>query len=136
RSIDDDTITGIHRIAVNADGSKLGRGMSGIVQRAAIKLDALNGDKLTIGEGLETSAAARQLGFAPVWALGSVGALSFFPFIDGVKELTMLGESGEPSTRAVNFCGTRWRTAGRRVRVVVPDQNFSDLNDVLIAESR
>ena len=65
--------------------------------------------------------AARQLGYAPAWALGSVGAISFFPLIDGVRQLVILGERGDASARAIKFCGTRWRRAGRRVRVVMPD---------------
>jgi Toprim domain-containing protein len=133
RSIDDDTITGIHRIALRPDGTKLGRRMLGIVHRAAIKLGPLRGETLSIGEGVETAMAARQLGFAPVWALGSVGSISFFPLIDGVTCLTLLGETGEASAHAIRFCGKRWRKAGRRVRVAMPKVG-SDLNDVLIAE--
>jgi putative DNA primase/helicase len=135
RSIGDDSITGIHRIALNAaDGTKRGRRMLGIVSRAAIKLDPLSGDTLAIGEGAESCMAARQLGFTPVWALGSVGAISFLPLIGGVRRLVILGESGEASTRAIRLCGTRWRRAGRRVRVVMPNEGFSDMNDALIAE--
>jgi putative DNA primase/helicase len=135
RSIDDDAITAVHRIALKTDGTKLGRRMLGIVHRAAIKLDARS-DRLAIGEGLETCMAARQLRYMPVWALGSVGCISFFPIIDGVKLLIILGEQGAASARAIKMCGTRWRKAGRRVRVVMPASQFSDLNDVLIAEKR
>jgi putative DNA primase/helicase len=39
QSIDDDEITGIHRIALNPDGTKLDRRMLGIVHRAAVKLN-------------------------------------------------------------------------------------------------
>jgi putative DNA primase/helicase len=130
RSIDNDAITGIHRIRLNADGSKHSRRMFGIVARAAIKFDAAGSD-LHVGEGAETALAARQLGFTPTWAVGSTGAISFFPLIDGVNRLTILGESGEASERAIKMCGARWRKAGRRVRVVMPNAG-SDLNDVLL----
>ena len=73
-------------------------------------------------------------GYGPTWALGSIGGISFFPIIDGVKTLIILGERGDASTRAIKICGTRWRKAGRRVRVVMPAPQFSDLNDVLMAE--
>jgi putative DNA primase/helicase len=134
RSIDDDAITGIHRIALTADGKKIDRRMLGIVHRAAVKLDAIDGDTLTIGEGIETSMAARELGFKPAWALGSVGAISFFPLVDGLRQLMILGEVGEASARAIHFCGARWRRAGRRVRVVMPNDGLSDMNDALVAE--
>lgn len=107
--------------------------MLGVVERAAIKLDPV-GAKLVVGEGLETAMAARQLGYHPTWALGSVGGISFLPIIDGVNPLFLLGERGAASARAIKMCGTRWRNAGRRVRIVMPDPQFSDLNDVLIAE--
>jgi putative DNA primase/helicase len=132
RSIDDDEITGIHRIALNPDGTKLGRRMLGIVHRAAIKLNP-HGERLAIGEGVETCMAAEQLGLRPAWALGSVGAISFFPLIDDVKQLLILGEPGEASARAIKLCGTRWRKAKRRVRIMMPDNGCSDLNDELIA---
>jgi hypothetical protein len=134
RSIDNDSITAVHRIALSSDGRKLGRRMLGPVQRSAIKLDPL-GERLAIGEGLETCMAARQLGHAPnCWALGSVGAISFFPLVEEVRQLVILGEQGAASAQAIKFAGTRWRRAGRRVRVIIPNTPFSDLNDVLIAE--
>jgi putative DNA primase/helicase len=135
-SIDDAAITAVHRIRVDQPERwpKTDRRMVGIVHRAAVKLDALGGDTLAISEGIETCMAARQLGFKPAWALGSVGAISFFPLIDGVMQLTILGEVGEASARAIKFCGTRWRRAGRRVRVAMPNDGLSDMNDVMIAE--
>lgn len=133
RSIDDDTITAIQRVRLNPDGSKHARRMLGIVQRAAIKLDPI-GDELCIGEGLETCLAGRQLGFAPAWALGSAGAISFFPVIGGVKRVVIFGEAGEASARAVKICTERWRQARRKVRLILPgdDSGCSDLNDVLL----
>jgi putative DNA primase/helicase len=135
-SVDDSSITAVHRIRVDRPERwpKTERRMLGIVHRAAVKLDALGGDTLAISEGIETGMAARQLGFAPVWALGSVGAISFFPLIDGLTQLIILGEIGDTSARAIKFCGTRWRRAGRRVRVVMPNDGLSDMNDALIAE--
>lgn len=135
RSVDDHNITAVHRIALNCDGTKLGRRMLGIVHRSAVMLQAPRGDEIVIGEGIETCMAAMQLGFTPAWALGSVGAISFFPVLEGVKQLTVLGEAGDASARAVQFCGRRWRRAGRRVRVVMPDDGNSDLNDELMAKA-
>jgi hypothetical protein len=132
RSIADDAITGIHRIALNADGSKLDRAMLGIAKGAAIKFDPV-GAELAIGEGLETCLAGRQIGnFKPAWSLGSAGAIGFFPVIDGVKVLRIFGETGKASADAIRMCGVRWRKAGRRVRKVMPGDGLSDLNDALI----
>jgi putative DNA primase/helicase len=132
RNIDDGTITGIQRVALDSSGAKIGRRMLGIVHRAAIMLDPI-GSELAIGEGIETSMAARQLGIKPTWALGSTGTIAGFPVIDGVNKLTILGETGQASADAVKFCARRWRRAGRRVCVAMPDIG-SDLNDELMAE--
>ena len=134
RNIDDDSVTAVQRIALNSDGTKRGRRMLGIVRRAAIKFDEVGpSGELVVGEGVETCMAARQLRLGPTWALGSVGAISFLPVIDNVRTLTILGEAGEASARAIQFCTKRWRAAGRRVRVAMPDAGLSDFNDVLIA---
>ncbi|MGB8609306.1 DUF7146 domain-containing protein [Bradyrhizobium sp.] len=134
RSVDDNIITAIHRIRLDqpARWPKTERRMFGVVHRAAIKLNQ-TGDKLTIGEGLETCVAAIQLGLGPAWALGSVGAISFFPVIDDVAELTILAEAGEPSARAIKICGRRWRRADRRVRIVRSEIG-SDINDAIMAQ--
>src|SRR5262249_49948241 len=111
---------------------KVERRMLGIVARAAIMFDPI-GDEIAIGEGVETAMAARLLGIHPTWALGSVGSISGFPLIDGVKRLNILGETGEASRTAIKFCGRRWQAAGRRVRVFMPNVG-SDLNDVLLLD--
>jgi putative DNA primase/helicase len=129
RSVDHDAVTGIQRIRLNSDGSLYGRRMRGIVHRAAIKFGPAS-KQLCIGEGTETCLAGRQLGFMPAWALGSVGAITFFPLIDGVQQLTIFGEAGNASADAIKIAGTRWRRGGRRVRVVMPIAG-SDLNDVI-----
>jgi putative DNA primase/helicase len=137
RSVDDDQLVAVHRIALTPDGHKLGRRMLGPVGRAAIKLDDNVGDELAIGEGIETCMAARQLGIRPTWALGSVGAISHFPILPGVQTLRIIGENdGGISARAINeFCGPRWQSAGRRVRTIMPTLDRKDLNDALGAHA-
>jgi putative DNA primase/helicase len=134
RSIDDGTITAIHRIALNSDGSKISRRMLGVVHRAAVMLDPI-GNELAIGEGVETCMAARQLGIRPTWALGSTGSIAGFPILDGVKRLIILGETGAASREAIQFCGRRWCRARRRVRIIRPSVG-DDLNDELMAAAQ
>jgi hypothetical protein len=140
RSIDDDTITAIHRIRLDSPESwpKADRKMLGPVLRAAVKLDAVS-TTLAIGEGIETCMAARQfmatgeLEHAPVWALGSVGGITFFPVLNGVRRLLILGEAGEASERAVEICTQRWQRAYRRVQIIYSEIG-SDANDALMKE--
>jgi putative DNA primase/helicase len=138
RWIDDDDITAVHRIRLDQSQHwpKADRRMLGLVHRAAVKLDPV-ATTLIIGEGVETCIAARQcmatgdIERAPVWAVGGAGAISFFPVLDRVKRLIILGESGEASARAVRLCGQRWQRAGRRVQVLYSEIG-SDVNDALM----
>jgi putative DNA primase/helicase len=130
-SIDDSAVTAVQRVALTTDGKKIGRRMLGVVHRSAVKL-APAGEVLHIGEGVETCLAARQLGHAPAWALGSVGAITKFPLLEGVTCLRILGETGEASADAIKLCGERWHAAGRKVQVVMPEVG-DDLNDQLMA---
>jgi hypothetical protein len=140
RSIDDGDISAVHRIRLDQPQRwpKADRRMLGLIHRAAVQLDPI-ATTLIIGEGVETCLAARQciatgdIERAPVWALGSVGAISFFPVLDRVKRLTILGESGEASGQAVRLCGQRWQHAGRRVQVLYSEIG-SDVNDALMME--
>jgi hypothetical protein len=138
RCILEDDITGIHRIRLDQPQRwpKTERRMLGLTRHAAIKL-APSDKQLAIGEGVETCMAARQLGLSrPVWALGSVGAISFFPVIEGVRRLTILREAGEASRGAVQICTKRWQGARRHVTANDPDNGLSDLNDELIAKQQ
>lgn len=130
RSVDDGAITAVQRVALTADGRKVGRRMLGVVRRGAVKLDRADGT-LSVGEGVETALAARVLGHRPAWALGSVGMIAQFPVLDGVRQLSILGETGEASAAAIKLCGQRWHAAGRKVRVIMPSVG-DDLNSELM----
>jgi putative DNA primase/helicase len=86
---------------------------------------------VTIGEGLETCMAARQLGFRGVWATGSAGAIASFPVLPGVGVLTILVEHDEANRRAREACATRWVAAGRDVVFAAPKLG-KDLNEAII----
>ena len=131
RSVDDGTVTAIQRVALTPFGQKIDRRMLGVVHRSAVQLDPAR-STLAVGEGVETCLAARVLGHAPTWALGSVGMIAKFPVLEGVNTLRVLGETGEASARAIDLCGQRWHRAGRRVQIVMPSVG-SDLNDQLMA---
>jgi putative DNA primase/helicase len=136
RSVDDDAITAIHRIRVDRPERwpKTERRMLGVVHRVAVKLSPAS-DRIVVGEGVETCMAVETLGHKPARALGSIGAISFFPVLDGVAEITFLVEAGTASLRHVKICGRRWREAGRRV-LISRSTVGSDHNDALMREQR
>jgi hypothetical protein len=133
RCIHSDTITGVHRTRLTPDGRKVDRRMLGIASGSAIKIDP--DEAVTVGlvvaEGIETALAARQIGFRPVWALGSVSAIRALPILNGVDALTILGETGTASAEAIQVCGARWSQAGREVVVVEPLVG-DDINDAIL----
>jgi putative DNA primase/helicase len=88
-----------------------------------------------IGEGVETCMAAQQLGLKPAWALGSAGAISFFPVLDGIKQINILKETGSASAEAVKICGSRWQRAFRKAQIITPSYG-SDLNDTIIHKAQ
>src|SRR5262245_36138204 len=132
RSIDDDTVTGVHRIRLDQPQRwpKTERRMFGVVHRAAVKFDPV-ATTLIIGEGIETCMAARQLGARSTWSLGSTGGISSLPVLEGVDRLIVLGETGKASSEAIQSVRLRWRGAGRIVQARMP-RTGNDLNDELI----
>lgn len=134
RSIIGDKLQAIHRTALTPDGKKIDRKMLGPVAGAAIKIDADEDVEqgLTIGEGFETCLAGRQLGFRPVWALGSAGAIGLFPVLPGIDGLTILAETDDSgaNARAVKTCGNRWAAEQREIIVATP-RAAGDMNDAL-----
>jgi len=136
RSVMDGEPVGIHRTALDSDGQKIGRKVYGSATAAAIMLDdqAEVATGLTVGEGIETCLAARQLGLRPVWSLISAGNIGALPVLAGIEALTVLAEvdtaSTRPSATACERVGTRWHGAGRAVDIVHPRVG-KDMNDVL-----
>jgi hypothetical protein len=77
----------------------------------------------------------RDHGHRPAWALGSVGAISFFPVLAGIRRLIILGETGKASADAIKLCGQRWSSARRRVQIIYSEVG-SDLNDAVMAAAQ
>jgi hypothetical protein len=134
RRIDDDAPVAIHRTFIGPDGRKIDRKMLGPVTGAVIKLDADEDVTfgLFLGEGVETSLAARQMGLSPAWATGSAGAIAAFPVLPGVDALTVLGEIDRHDTnlRGAHAVERRWRAADREVFYTI-SQFGKDMNDAL-----
>jgi putative DNA primase/helicase len=131
-----DRLVAVHRTLLSDDGRKIDRRMLGPVAGAAIKIDPDHDVEqgLNICEGFETGLAGRELGFRPVWALGSAGAIAAFPVLPGIDALTILAETDDSgaNARAVKACGNRWAAAGCEVIVATP-RVAGDMNDALRA---
>jgi putative DNA primase/helicase len=135
RTISDDRLVAVHRTLLSDEGRKLDRRMLGPVAGAAIKIDRDEDVEqgLHVAEGFESGLAGRMLGFLPVWALGSAGAIAAFPVLSGIDAITFLAETDDAgaNARAVRACGMSWFNAGREVILATP-QIVGDLNDVVM----
>jgi hypothetical protein len=141
RDITTDKPCAIHRTFLTRDGAKLDRKMLGPVDGCAIKLSAHEDVSLglNIGEGIETGIAGAMLGFVPMWALGSAGAIASFPVLPDIKCLTILTDNDKPNVitgktpgqNAARECSQRWTEAGCEVRRVVPDAVGEDIADIV-----
>lgn len=142
RDVVTDAAAGIHRIALTpevfAGGKVQRRSLGSWPTPRAIKLWPA-GDRLFLGEGIETVLAAatrlqhRDAPMRPAWAAGSSGNISKFPVID-IKQLTLLVDHDETGETCANTCRQRWRDAGREVVRLRPRRIGADFNDVVLEQ--
>jgi putative DNA primase/helicase len=134
RTIVGDKLVAIQRTLLTPEGKKFDRTMLGPTGGAAIKIDADENVEqgLFIAEGFESALAARQLGFRPVWALGSAGAIGAFPVLAGIDALTILTETDDKGANLKNAhaCARKWIEAGREVSIIEPNIP-GDMNDLV-----
>jgi putative DNA primase/helicase len=135
RSIVTDDLVAVHRTLLPHAGPKPERMMLGPAGGAAIKIDDDTDVEqgLHIGEGFETCLAGRQLGFRPVWALGSASAIGKFPVLAGIDALTVFGETDDDGANLANAkaCARRWSDAGREAWLLRPNI-VGDMNNVVM----
>jgi DNA polymerase len=135
RDVETDEVAGIHRIALTAKAEKIGRMMLGSWPRPrAIKLRS-GGDKLIVGEGIETTIAGgtQRNSTGAVWAVGSANAIAQLPVIASIAELTILidHDDNDVGPRSARACSTHWSDAGRTVILLTPRQIGADFNDLI-----
>jgi putative DNA primase/helicase len=130
RSIVDNKPQAIHRTFFDPHWAKHGKPMVlGPAGGAAVKL--FNGPpcrSLFIAEGIETALALIVRGMVDlqtdaVWAVGSASAIALFPLLEDVGELVIAADRDANGTgeRAAAAAVQTWRTAGKRARVLLPE---------------
>lgn len=107
------------------------RATLGPVGSAVVRLSELRGDKLLIGEGIETSLSAGLLAGAPAWAALSGGNMARVPLPDSVAEVIVASDHDAPGQRAAWAAADAFMAQGRRVSVICPDIPGEDFNDIL-----
>jgi DNA polymerase I-like protein with 3'-5' exonuclease and polymerase domains len=133
-----DEVAGIHRIALTPNAEKIGRMMLGSwSQPRAIKLRPI-GEKLIVGEGVETVVAGgmRIREAAALWAMGSAAAIGNLPLLPGVTKLMILVDHDKNNVGIDNArnCVKRWSCAKRNCVLLCPHQDNTDFNDLIGAK--
>ena len=92
------------------------------------------GERLAIGEGIETCLAVRvACPDLPVWSGLTAGGVAAAVLPAGVREVLLVADHDAAGARAVLALASRCRSEGRTVRVLVPPAGC-DAADVLTAE--
>ena len=134
-AISDEPVS-IHRIALTLDGQRIERRMLG--RGGVVKLYP-KGQRLIVGEGIETTlAAATRISrwgslLQPAWSAVDAGRLGSLPLIDGVERLVILVDhdlNGAGQAAALR-CAERWSQAGREVVRLTPKRPGFDFNDLV-----
>jgi putative DNA primase/helicase len=135
-----DEFRGVHRTFLKPDGSgkaevdkpKMMLGGAGIIQ--LVDLQEI-GVGLGLAEGIETALSVMQtIGWGPVWAAGSAGAIKDFPVLRATT-LNIFTDSDGTGLKAAQTCSSRWAEAGAEVFIHEPPDG-KDWNDAAIREIR
>jgi Toprim domain len=135
-----DAPTGIHRIGLDPTGNKLDRMALG--RMGVVKLWPVDGDRLVVGEGIETVLAAatrvtyRDVVMTPAWAALNEARLAGLPVLPGINQLTLLvdNDTNGVGQKAAGNCKRNWTAAGRTVATLIPKQEGWDFNDVILRQ--
>ncbi|MHB2166083.1 DUF7146 domain-containing protein [Alsobacter sp. R-9] len=125
----------VHVTALTPDGRKIGKRMRGAAGGAVVKLDPDEAVTMGLGvaEGIETALAVRKIGWRPVWAATSAGAIANLPVLPGLESLTLFADHDEAGLKAARTCARRWAEAGREAAVRMPRRPGADWNDEVLA---
>ncbi len=99
----------------------------------AVRLAAA-GERLMVGEGIETCLTAMQATGEPAWAALSTSGLRTLEIPEHVREIIVLADADRPGEEAAQFAAHRWVSEGRRVRIARPPKG-KDFNDLLVEDA-
>lgn len=136
-------VAGIHRTYLASDGpgkaavpspKKLTNSpvkVSGWHAGAAIQLyDAV--DVVALTEGIETALAVHKITGLPTWATYSSNNLKTVDLPPRIRSVEIWGDSGEAGEQAAHKAAERLLALGHKVKVVLPNADYSDWLDVYI----
>jgi DNA polymerase family A/Toprim domain/CHC2 zinc finger len=135
-----DAPLGIHRIGlklVNGEVHRLDRMALG--HMGVVKLWPA-GDRLVVGEGIETTLAAatripyQGAALTPAWSAVTEAGLEHLPVLSDVRQLIVLADHDRNGVgqKAAARCVQRWQAAGRTAVPLLPNEPGTDFNDIVM----
>ena len=107
----------------------------GPIGGGAVRL-APPGELLLVGEGIETTASGMAATRLPAWAALSATGLEhlILPPLPLASIVIILADNDVNGTgeKAAQKAAQRWLAEGRRVRIAIPPEPGSDVNDLLL----
>lgn len=117
---------GAHVTYLRPDGTGKAEGVSVKVMLGSAGVIRLTPDDevsmwLGLAEGIETALALMQrIGWRPVWAATSAGAIARFPVLPGIEALTVFADADAAGIGAARACAVRRTKAGHEARILRP----------------
>ena len=126
---------GIHRIALNSDGSKheYGKMRLGSTDSPVIRFCTHINNILAIGEGPETTLRLLAEGCTPIWSTIDAGGMKRFPLLDDVTTLHIFGDKGKAGEDAAMTVGQRYADSDRWARAKIA--KLDDFDADILAEA-
>ncbi len=130
----DGEFSGVQRVYITRDCNKASvepvKASLGAIAGGAVRLQTAS-EELVVGEGVESAAAAGLILGLPSWAAVSAGNLAKSMIIPPeIRTVTIAADHDEPGIRAAEAAWRRWREEGRTVKILTPNQEDSDFNDL------
>ena len=130
----DGDFSGVQRIYLDRDGRKAAceptKASLGQVAGGACRLQECS-EEMVVAEGVETAAAAAALLGKPAWSAVSCGNLGkSLALPPGIRTIVIAADHDPAGLRAAEAAWRRWRAEGRSVRIVKPNHENCDFNDL------
>ena len=131
-----DEFTGVHRTFLTSPhAKKISNAILGRAKDSAIKIDMADSLGLGIGEGIETTIAARFL-YRPMWSVMTAGGIERFPVLAAIEHLEIFADNdlNNVGLKAAEKCRDRWQMAGAEVAIVMPPRKGADIADYIFEQ--
>ena len=125
----------IHRTFLKPDGSDKApvpepKMMLARCAGGAVRLSEA-GERLDVGEGIETCLSVLQATGRPVWSGLSAPGVKKLELPEIVREVTLLSDAGEAGEDAAITAGRKWVEAGLVVKIARPTAGHKDFNEMV-----